>query len=248
MADTSDRTLPASPRRREEARRAGFKPQASLPAWAASAATAILLLPAWLRATVPAAAEAFAATAAAVAGGPELGPVWPAVSLAPVLPSVALVAASATAGLAVRLVCDGVSFQPGRAGIDLRRINPLAGLGRIFSRDMLLGLAGQAAAVAVLLAAALVAARPLVAVLAAPLDPGDMAAAGLVAWRALVGMAAAAAGLAVVPWLLARRRFERRIRMTPQEFADEAKDMQADPRVRLLQQQRKARPARQGAA
>jgi flagellar biosynthesis protein FlhB len=124
----------------------------------------------------------------------------------------------------------------------------MAGLQRIFSPDMLLGLAGQAAAVVVLGAAAVVAARPLVAVLAAPPDPGDMAAAGLVAWRAIGGMAAAAAGLAVVQWLFARRRFERRIRMTPQEFADEAKDLQADPRVRLLQQQRKAPPHRQGAA
>jgi len=239
MADMTDRTIPASPRRREEARRAGLAPQASLPAWAASAATAILLVPAWLRATVPAAAEAFAASAAAVAGGPPAG-AGP-VSLAVVLPSLGLVAASATAGLAVRLACDGVSFQPGRAAIDLRRINPLAGLRRIFSRDMLVGLGGQAAAVAVLSVAAMMAARPLVAVLAAPPDPGDMAAAGLVAWRALGGVAAAAAGLAVIQWLFARRRFERRIRMTPRECADEAKDLQADPRVRLLWQQRKAR-------
>jgi len=247
MADMTDRTIPASPRRREEARRAGLQPQASLPAWAASAAAAILLLPAWLRATVPAAAEAFAASAAAVAGGPQAGPVWP-VSLALVLPTLGLVAASAAAGLAVRLACDGLSFQPGRAALDLRRINPMAGLQQIFSPHMLLGLAGQAAAVIVLGAAAVVTARPLVAVLAASPDPGDMAAAGLVAWRAVGGMAAAAAGLAVIQWLFARRRFERRIRMTPQEFADEAKDLQADPRVRLLQQQRKAPPHRQRAA
>jgi flagellar biosynthetic protein FlhB len=246
MADMTDRTMPASPRRREEARRSGLEPQASLPAWAASAATAILLVPAWLRATVPAAAESFTAAAAAAAGGPRAG-AGP-ISLAVVLPSLGLVAASAAAGLAVRLACDGLSFQPGRAALDLRRIDPLAGLRRMFSRDMLVGLGGQAAAVAVLIVAAAVAARPLAAVLAAPPDPGAMAAAGLVAWRAIGGVAAVAAGLAVVQWLLARRRFERRIKMTPQESADEAKDLQADPRVRLLWQRRKAPPRRQGAA
>ena len=47
------------------------------------------------------------------------------------------------------------------------------------------------------------------------------------------------AAVAVAQWGLARWRFERRIRMTPQEFADEAKSMQADPKVRLLRQQRR---------
>jgi flagellar biosynthesis protein FlhB len=52
-------------------------------------------------------------------------------------------------------------------------------------------------------------------------------------------MAAAAAGIAAGQWGFARLRFERRIRMTPQEFADEAKSVQADPKVRLLQQRRR---------
>ena len=58
MADAADRTLPASPRRREAARRAGMMPAAALPAWAAGAATTLRLLPAWGRATLPAAAVA----------------------------------------------------------------------------------------------------------------------------------------------------------------------------------------------
>jgi len=40
-------------------------------------------------------------------------------------------------------------------------------------------------------------------------------------------------------WALARRRFERRIRMTPQEAVEEAKDMRADPRIRLFHMQRR---------
>jgi len=48
--------------------------------------------------------------------------------------------------------------------------------------------------------------------------------------------------VAACQWAFARRRFEARIRMTPQEFADEARSMQADPKVRLLQQRRPAQP------
>jgi flagellar biosynthesis protein FlhB len=45
-----------------------------------------------------------------------------------------------------------------------------------------------------------------------------------------------------VRWLAARRRFEQQIRMTPEEFAEEAKSAQADPKVRMLQQQRQRQP------
>ena len=40
-------------------------------------------------------------------------------------------------------------------------------------------------------------------------------------------------------WLAARWRFEKRIRMTPQELVEEAKDTRSDPRVKLLHQQRR---------
>ena len=55
MSDAADRTIPATPRRRELARRQGVMPMASLPAWVASMATARLLLPSWADATLPAA-------------------------------------------------------------------------------------------------------------------------------------------------------------------------------------------------
>ena len=238
MSDTADRTIPATPRRREEARRQGLEPNATLPAWAASAATAILLVPAWARATIPAAAEAFR-EAVAAAAQPDAGIPWP-LSPAVVLPSLGLIAASLAAGLAVRLACDGLAFRPGLAAFDLRRIDPLAGLRRIVSRGTLAGIAGQAVALAGLIMVATLAARPLVAVVAAPPAQGEMAAAGYAAWQTLVWLVAAAAAVAACQWLLTRRQFERRIMMTPQEFADETKDLQAAPRVRLLNQQRQA--------
>jgi flagellar biosynthesis protein FlhB len=54
------------------------------------------------------------------------------------------------------------------------------------------------------------------------------------AW--LTGVSALVAGAA---WAAARHRFERRIRMTPEEFAEEARSAQSDPKVRMLQQQRR---------
>jgi flagellar biosynthetic protein FlhB len=234
MADAGDRTIPATPRRREAARREGLAPTAALPAWAAAAGTAILILPGWARSTIPAAAEAFRAAAGAAASAGDIP--WP-VSLALVGPTLWLVAASATAGLAVRAACDGFSWRPERAGFDLRRINPVGGFGRIFSSGTMTTIIGSAVGLGVMLATAGLASRPFLGLLAAGLAT-DAAAAGRVAWRATAWLVAGAALVAAAQWALARRRFEHRIRMTPQELAEEAKDMQADPRVRLLHQQR----------
>ena len=240
MSDDPSRTIPATPRRREAARREGLGAPADLPAWAASAATAILLAPAWARATIPAAAESVreACAAAAASGGTVANLPWP-LPPAVILPTLGVVAAAAAAGLAVRLATDGVAWQPGRAAPDLGRIDPLAGLRRIFSRSTVATIGTAAAGLMVLGVAAFVLARPLLVVQAWPVTGEHVGSLAATGWRALIWLVAAAAAVAAFQWLLARRRFERRIRMTPQELADEVKDLQADPRVRLLQQQRK---------
>jgi flagellar biosynthesis protein FlhB len=246
MADTSDRTIPATPRRREAARRAGLSAPADLPAWAASAATALVLAPWWARTTIPAAAdgvrEVFTATLVDAGAGSQ---VWP-LPIALVLPTLVVVTAAAAAGLVVRFACDGVSWQPQRAAPDLRRIDPLAGLARIFSRATLGTLLTGAMGLAVLLATAAFAGRPLLAVQATLPEPGDLGPLAVMAWQALAWLMAGAAGVAFGQWLLARRRFERGIRMTPQELAEEQKEMQADPRVRLLNQRRTPRTQQAG--
>jgi flagellar biosynthesis protein FlhB len=96
------------------------------------------------------------------------------------------------------------------------------------------------------LAAAVVAGRPLLAVQATLPEPGELGPLAAMAWRTLAWVVAAAAAVAVGQWILARRRFEQRIRMTPQEFAEEQKEMQADPRVRLMNQRRAPRPQQAG--
>ena len=240
MADTADRTLPATPRRREAARRAGMLPVAALPAWAAAAATALALLPAWSRATLPAAADMLRAAIRHGVTHPAAPAEWSTlVPAAIVLPTLGVVLASAAAALAVRFVFDGLSWEPGRVAPDLQRVDFIAGLRRMFSMATLGAIVGSGLGLGVLVAATVLAARPLVAVLSAADEPAAGPQAAAAASQTLVALAAAAAAVAAAQWGLARLRFERRIRMTPQEFADEAKSMQADPKVRLLRQQRR---------
>ena len=130
MSDASERTLPATSRRRQLAQRQGMLPTAALPAWSAGVAVTVLLLPAWWRATLSAALSAIqdACAPARLAPQAELQP-WPALGL--VLPTIAVIAVAAGASLAVRLLVDGFRWHPGSLTPDLRRIDPLAGLRRI---------------------------------------------------------------------------------------------------------------------
>jgi flagellar biosynthesis protein FlhB len=247
MSDAGDRTIPATPRRRETARREGLMPSAAPLAWAVAAVVTMLLMPTWAEATVPAATawlrDALVAAAAAPRG-PAAVASLPTIAI--VLPTVGLVLAAAATGLAVRLLLDGWSWRPERALPDVARINPLTGFARLASVQTLMASGGGAAGLATVVAAAVVASGPLAATVATPdtlLDPQRTV---LAAWRPLVAIAVAAACVAAARYAAARLRFERRIRMTPQEYADEAKDLQADPKIRLLHQQRSRQPAPAG--
>ncbi len=239
----ADRTLPATPRRREAARRQGLMPLASLPAWVATVATTLVLLPAWAAATFPAAqALVRQSIVTAVRGGGE--PLLPGAA-AVFLPTVVLVGVAGVAGLAVRVIVDGVAWRPQRLVPTWARVDPLAGLGRILSASTLAAAGGAACGLALMVAVAACAVGPLVALLggADTLDgPGPLLAA---AQRCLLPLAAAAAVVAASSWGAARLRFERRIRMTPEEFADEARGMQADPKV-VLRRHEQARRRLQG--
>lgn len=242
MNDTADRSIPATPRRREAARREGATPDAAPLAWAAAAIVTVLLLPAWARATWPAVTAACAAWLSHAGRPAALDPgAVVALPAAVVWPSVGLVLVAAAAGLGVRFTVDGPSWLPGRVAPDLARIDPLAGLRRIVSPRTVGVVVGNALAVVVLGGVALVSARPFLAAAAVPApEPLDGV---VVAWRALVPLSVTAAAVAVAQYAVARWRFERRLRMTPREFAEEARSLQADPRVRLLHA-RRATPGR----
>jgi flagellar biosynthesis protein FlhB len=159
MADDSDRVIPATPRRREAARRQGAMPTAALPAWVATAGMATLLLPVWATATMPAAAD-LVRTSIRGAGGRQPIDLWPGL-IAVALPTTAVVVVAAAAGLTLRFVLDGFSWQPARITPSLRRIDPFTGLSRIFSWRTVTAALGGGAGLAVVVAAAVLAMRPL---------------------------------------------------------------------------------------
>ena len=120
MSDAADRTIPATPRRRESARRLGFMPLSSLPAWVATVATTLLLLPAWAEATFEAATTMMGQALSDAANypnsdgtvpSPRLDVLLPASLL---LPTLAVVGVAAVVALAVRILLDGFTWQPGR--------------------------------------------------------------------------------------------------------------------------------------
>ncbi len=211
-------------------------PSAAVLAAVAMVATAILLVPGWLTATVPAAVDYLRVSLTAAVRGPadavpEFGPLVPLL-----VPAAAVVLASAIACLAVRAVLDGSAWRLGRAAPAWQRIDPLAGLSRICSAQTLTGIVANGCGLVAVVAAACLASRPLVGLVAA----AD-AAAGVDRWLAAarsfaLPTLAVAAAVAVAQWGLARLRFERRIRMTPEELKEEMKSLEADRRVRLTRE------------
>ncbi len=229
MSDAEDRTIPATPRRRRLARREGMIPPAALPAWGASVAVTVLFFPAWWRST---AAAAVSVVRAAGAPGTRLDG-W---SFLPVfLPTLALVIAAAAAAIGVRVLVDGAEFSAGRALPDLRRVAVLSGVRRILSaatlRRCLAGVLWLGAPVAV---AARSAARlsDVVAGSVATLPEGAPGATLVAhgstvvpqAFALLLPTLATVAAVGVARFLLLRRDAERRIRMTPEEMREEARD------------------------
>jgi len=242
MSEASERTLPATSRRRQLAEREGMLPNAALPAWGAGMAVTVLLLPGWWRATLSAATDVIAAACSPARLAPRVGPeLWPSLGL--LLPTVAVIAAAAGASLAVRLLVDGFRWHPASIAPDFRRIDPLAGLRRIASLTTLgtavggacwlfipLWMASRAGDRLSDVVASTTDAIPIGAPLPATVSP---AAEVIPAGVALLGpTVAAAVAVAVIRWLLLRRRGELRIRMTPEELREELRSLEAPPAVR----------------
>lgn len=231
MTAGGDRTIPATPRRREAAREQGLAPTAAAITWPLLAAVVLVAVPWWGRATTAAAVAAVQAAVANDAVGPGR------LALALIGPTAVVVLAALVVLVGVRLLGDGAGWRLSRAGLRFERIDPVAGLRRLLAaatwgRGLLaaVGLAG-------LLGVVWAASGPLVAAVrdAQPdgsgqrlLSGGPLAAAERFLWWFL----AAAAVVAVAQWLVQRLLFERRIRMTPQEFQEELRSLQADPKIR----------------
>lgn len=240
MSDASDRSIPATPQRRKAAEEAGMLPKASLLAWCVSAAVVIALLPAWSR-TVGSSAVSFfrEVIPAACHPSPSLGPIFP---WGLVVPSVGILAAAAAAALAVRTVFERIRFAPSRVLPKASRIGPLGGFSRIAAGFGPGRLVDASLSLAALLAAVLVAATNLAPRLAA-FELGEPSASLLAAWESLWTVLAAAGAVAAVRFAVARWGFERRIRMTPEEYKESMRSLQADPRVQWRRDElRRSRP------
>ncbi len=231
MTASGDRTIPATPRRREAAREQGLAPTAAAITWPLLAALALVALPWWGRTTTAAAVAAVRAAVANDAAGTGR------LVLALISPTAVVALAALVVLVSIRLLGDGAGWRLSRASFRLERIDPFAGFRRLVSaatwgRSLLaaVGLAG-------LLGVVWAATGPLVAAVREqppgmpgqqPLSGAPLAAAERFLWWFL----AAAAVVAVAQWLLQRLLFERRIRMTPQEFQEELRSLQADPKIR----------------
>lgn len=252
MSDAADRTLPATPRRRQRARQEGMLPPASLPAWGVGTAVTLLLVPAWWKTTMTAAVTVVRdACSSANPGVVAESPLWN--MLGVMLPTCAVVLAAATAATAVRLLIDGSRWHPAAIVPDLRRIDPLSGARRILSLATLSTAAVGALWLAILSWVATRSGDRLVRLVVSTTDAltpdAPMAetiglAAGAVPEGSalLVPAAAAAIVVAVLRWGVLRWKGERRIRMTPEELREELRSLEASPPVR------RGRPSPSGSA
>jgi len=182
--------------------------------------------------------------ACALAGRPE--PPWRDALLA-LLRATAAVGLGAAAG-----ACLAGGLQKGlrlRLRLELGRLSPLAGLGRLFGRERLLELGWTLARAACLVLAGWAAlagasGQGLVAAARGGAAGAARAALELLA-RGAAGLIAAHLALALLDLWLERLRFLRRQRMTRQEVREEHRQEEGDPAVRA-ERRRRHRQAAQG--
>ena len=235
MTANGDRSIPATPRRREAAREQGLAPSAAAITWPLLAVFVLAALPGWIRATTAASIAAVQAAAAGEVEGMSRH------ALAMVGPTAVIVLVALVLLIGVRLLGDGAGWRLGRASFKLARVDPFAGLRRLCSGSVLLRSLLAVVGLGGLLGVVGMTVGPLVGVVR-DAQPGllghrqfflaPLAAAERFLWWFL----AAATLVAVAQWLIQRMLFERRIRMTPAELQEELRSLQADPKIRRMRE------------
>lgn len=234
-----ERTEPATPRRREEARRKGQV------ARTAELGTAVVLLAGFGVLSVWAAgagASLMSMTARYLGDGMRLDVADTAVQamfIEMVLHAATVVApfmlAALVAGVAAQLV--QVGFLASGEGLKpkLERINPVEGAKRIFSRRALMNLLKALAKILIVGCIAYVEVRRSLDVLpvlaAVPLRDAVASVGGMV-MRIGLNVGLALIVIAVADYMFQRFEHERSLRMTRQELKEELKEMEGDPQLR----------------
>lgn len=245
---TQDRTEAATPKRRQDARRKGQLPRSRELSTAAVVLAGLGGVMAWGRATAEAGAtllrDGYSAVPPAL-GDPGQLPVLAArlvaQGFAPVLPILAI---TLLAALAAPMLVGGWNFSPGAAAPQFERVNPLAGLKRLFSANSLAEL--FKAFLKFLLIGAIAGGviwsdrERLLSLSALPTVEAIAAGLGM-ALDALLWMGGGLLLIAAidVPWQLFQHA--KQLRMTKQEVREEFKQSEGKPevkaRIRRLQQE-----------
>lgn len=232
---SAERTLPATPRRREQAHRRGLLPTNEGLAWIASTAMLTALLPLWLQ-SVSASFSTHLRQLPIDLSSPEtpLRPLVTGFGWQVMWPTIMVLIAAAATGLGVRLFLDRPRVAFDRLAA-FERLHPGNGLQRLASRETARQILTSLVAV-VLLAVAMRWSFAAVWEHAqkSTLDPREHGQAGMwLAWQGLWGTLLAAGILIAVQQVLRWRASERRLRMTAEELRDEQRLMEADRRVHL---------------
>lgn len=248
MAKHDDRTEKPTPRRRQEARKRGESARSVELPQAASLVAVVVMLPL----VVPRLTEALTdgwARSLALAQNPEphlatavLGDtlVAAALALAPMLAMTALMSVTAQAAL--------VGGRPNIHRLKPRfdGLNPVAGVKRLFSRQILWELfrtSAKLAAVAVVAVMGWEAAaaaftggpRPIRSIISTIAAESN---------RLLVRLAVLAAAVGIADAVVSRRRFEKKLRMTKQEAKEDHRQAEGDPVIRAEVRRRMTRMSR----
>ncbi|MDB4556949.1 EscU/YscU/HrcU family type III secretion system export apparatus switch protein [bacterium] len=231
MSESQDRTLPATPRRREDARNRGLAPNGAVLAWPAMAAVVLVAMPVWCRTTA-------SATVAAIENIHMTGKGGSSYILLPIVfPTVVVVILALGVLLLVRTIFDGAAWRLDRLAFRFERIDPKVGLQRIVSTVTAVRAVSSFIGLAILASAAWLLVGPLVVVLGDFLahpyaDEGQGSELLSPAVNYLWGILLIAGVVAAADWWLQRFRFERKIRMTPSELREELRGLRSDPKVR----------------
>lgn len=242
-----DRPFPASPRKRQEARRRGqvFRSQE------ASAAAVMVGVLAACRYCLPAGAAAWQEMVNALWGEPlpdlTAGNLAGLVAL-PVAKALAvgvfpLMGVALLVGLAVNLAQVGFVFSATPLSPDLGRLDPVRGLGRLFSRRSLAELVKGVLKVAVLSYVCYLTISSQKGLFAAlPLLPlGEiLRVAAAAAYRTVLWAGGGLVVLGAVDWFYQRWEYEVSLRMSRQELKEEFRQMEGSPelRARIRRRQR----------
>ncbi len=149
--------------------------------------------------------------------------------------------AAAAAGMGASLAQVGLLITPQALAPQLSRVDPIGGLGRIFSKQALLEMLKAVAKVLVIgyFAYQAIRARTPALLMTAYMDLGEgLRTAGDTAMYVAGRMVIPLMAIGAVDYVVRRRQLERELRMTKQEVKEELKQQEGDPLVRSRIRQR----------